>query len=103
MIDKILFNLLTLDGNETSLLNNKDTYLLFKELIIEVTKAKYEIRYCRTKNCKCHPEYVIKQLLEDYSLLQFLQVHGYEGIISDLRKITTDYIPTIAKGIYEED
>ena len=24
MIDKILFNLLTLDGNETSLLNNKD-------------------------------------------------------------------------------
>ena len=26
MIDKILFNLLTLDGNETSLLNNKDTY-----------------------------------------------------------------------------
>ena len=103
MIDKILFNLLTLDGNETSLLNNKDTYLLFKELIIEVTKAKYEIRYCRTKNCKCHPEYVIKKLLEDYSLLQFLQVHGYEGIISDLRKTTTDYIPTIAKGIYEED
>ena len=71
MIDRILFSLLLLDGNETNIIK-VDTYNLFKTLLIELTKIKYNIRYCSKMNCICHPETIIKGILQDNNLKEFL-------------------------------
>ena len=47
MIDKIIFELLLKDGNETNLIENKSIYFSFQELIKELIKIKYDIRYCK--------------------------------------------------------
>ena len=47
MIDKIIFELLIKDGNESNLIENANVYFNFQELIKELMKAKYDIRYCR--------------------------------------------------------
>ena len=62
MIDKIIFELLLKDGNETHLIGNANVNFDFQELIKELTKIKYDIRYCKKKDCFCHPEYRIKEL-----------------------------------------
>ena len=81
MIDKILKEILILDGNETCCLDN-DTYLYFQMLIVELTKVKYNIRYCGNKNCPCHPESDIKKILEKESLVDFLKENKlYDDII----------------------
>ena len=50
MIDKIIFELLLKDGNETNFIKNYDVYFNFQELIKELVKVKYNIRYCRNNN-----------------------------------------------------
>lgn len=99
-IDKILFKVLLLHGNESTFLDF-DTYQLFKNLLIELTKIKYNIRYCSNKNCPCHPESAIKKLLsESKTLCDFLQEnHLLEGI----KCLVEDYKPIVAKGIYEDN
>ena len=44
MIDKIIFELLLKDGNETNFIKNYDVYFNFQELIKELVKVKYNIR-----------------------------------------------------------
>lgn len=101
MIDKILFQLLLLDENETNFIDNANTYFYFQKLIKELTKVKYNIRCCSNEGCKCHPEYCIKQILEDENTLNFLNEYCYKGVVKDIKELTTDYKPIIAKGIYE--
>jgi len=64
MIDKILFKILILDGNEATVLSDK-AYKDFRGLLIELSKVKYDIRYCTNKDCQCHPEPNIKKLVQD--------------------------------------
>ena len=97
-IDKILFKVLLLDGNESTMLE-PIVYTDFKELIIELTKIAYNIRYCTNKNCPCHPESMIKILLKSKSLCDFLTENN---LLEGIKCLIEDYIPTIAKGIYED-
>lgn len=97
-IDKVLFKSLLLHGNETTLLNDI-TYQNYKTLLIELTKIKYDIRYCKNKNCPCHPETSIKRLLNNKDLCDFLQENRLLGSINDLIE---SYIPIVAEGIYED-
>ena len=74
IIDNIIVQLLLLDGNESNLLDNSDDYKNFRRLIIELTKVKYDIRWCRINSCKCHPETTIKSILDNnLELYKFLQ------------------------------
>lgn len=82
MIDKILKEALMLDGNETYSLDN-NTYLFYQMLIVELTKIKYNIRYCSNKNCPCHPESDIKKILKKNTLVEFLKDNKlYEDIVN---------------------
>jgi hypothetical protein len=96
--DKILFKALLLDGNETCELN-VNTYKKFTRLLIELTKIKYDVRYCSNPNCKCHPETTIKELFKDDILVEFLKVNNIYKSIYDL---ISDYEPIIADGIYND-
>ena len=87
MIDKILKEMLMLDGNETCSLDN-DTYLYFQMLIVELAKVKYNIRYCSNQNCPCHPESDIKKILKKEFLADFLKENKLYDIIVNL---TIDY------------
>ena len=102
MIDKIIFELLLKDGNETHLIGNANVNFDFQELIKELTKIKYDIRYCKKKDCFCHPEYRIKELMENEKLLEFLENYCYKNISKDILELATNYEPKIAKGIYED-
>lgn len=102
MIDKIIFELLLKDGNETNLIENADLYFKFQELTKELVKVKYNIRYCRNKNCSCHPEYRIKELMKNEKLLGFLEDYCYKNISKDILELVTNYDPKIARGIYED-
>ena len=86
---EILYNLLLLDGNETTVLSC-NTYMDYKCLLVEATKAEKNIRYCDTKGCSCHPESMIKVLLKNKELVDFLKEHiNYEELI----RLTNDYEP----------
>ena len=102
MIDKIIFELLLKDGNETHLIRNANVNFDFQELIKELTKIKYDIRYCKKKDCSCHPEYRIKKLMKNEKLLEFLENYCYKNISKDILELVTNYEPKIAKGIYED-
>ena len=97
-IESILFKALLLDGNETCELN-QDTYNYFRRLLIELIKIKYNIRYCTNKNCSCHPESVIKILLENYDLYNFLNDNK---LLVDITNLITNYEPIVADGIYND-
>lgn len=100
-MNKILFKLLLLDGNETALIQNGETYQHFKSLIVEVAKANNDIRYCSNHNCKCHPESAIKSLLKNKELVSFLNEFA-KGLVEDLTELCETYSPVVAKGIYED-
>ena len=102
MIDKIIFELLLKDGNETHLIGNANVNFDFQELIKELTKIKYDIRYCKKKDCYCHPEYRIKELMKNEKLLEFLENYCYKNISKDILELVTNYEPKIARGIYED-
>ena len=102
MIDKIIFELLLKDGNETHFIENANVNFDFQELIKELTKIKYDIRYCKKKDCFCHPEYRIKELMENEKLLEFLENYCYKNISKDILELVTNYEPKIARGIYED-
>lgn len=102
MIDKIIFELLIKDGNETTYIENANVYFNFQELIKELMKVKYDIRYCRNKYCCCRPEYRIKELIKNKYLIEFLEKYCYKNISEDISKLLTNYEPKIAKGIYED-
>lgn len=102
MIDKIIFELLIKDGNETTYIENANVYFNFQELIKELMKVKYDIRYCRNKYCCCHPEYRIKELIKNKELIEFLEKYCYKNISEDISELLTNYEPKIAKGIYED-
>ena len=101
LIDKVLIKFLLLDGNESSLLEYDDL-IKFKFIIVELSKIKYDIRYCKKKDCFCHPEYRIKELMENEKLLEFLENYCYKDISKDILELVTNYEPKIAKGIYED-
>ena len=101
-MNKILFRLLLLHGNDTSFIKGTDTYYAFNELVVEVTKAVNNIRYCTRKGCSCHPESKIKKLLQDKYLVDFLHEYS-KGLVNDLLRLCEDYEPIIAKGIFEDD
>jgi len=96
-IDKLIFKVLLLDGNSSMLLERKSR-TKFHTIIIELTKIKYDIRYCSNKNCGCHPESSIKILLEDKDLCKFLKD---EHLFETISALIEDYEPIVAKGIYE--
>ena len=100
-MDKILFKLLLLDGNETSMIKGIETYKDFRSLTIEVAKASKNVRYCKNHHCSCHPESVIKILLKNKDLKDFLNNYA-KGIVEDLEFLCEEYSPDIAKGIFEE-
>ena len=102
MIDKIIFELLLKDGNETNFIKNYNVYFNFQELIKELVKVKYNIRYCRNNNCSCHPEHRIKELIKNKELADFIKEYCYKDIFKDISKLATNYEPKIAKGIYED-
>ena len=102
MIDKIIFELLLKDGNETHFIRNDNVNFDFQELIKELTKIKYDIRYCKKKDCSCHPEYRIKELMENEKLVEFLENYCYKNISKDILELLTNYEPKIARGIYED-
>ena len=132
MIDKIIFELLLKDGNETHFIENANVYFDFqelikelikikydirycknkgccchpehsiKELIKELIKIKYDIRYCKNKGCCCHPEHRIKELMKNKKLLEFLRNYCYKDISKDILELVTNYEPKVAKGIYED-
>jgi hypothetical protein len=94
--DKILFKALLLDGNETCELDT-NTHAKFNKLLIELTKIKYDIRYCSNLNCPCHPETAIKELFKDNSLIEFLDENNLCDCIYELINV---YDPVVADGIY---
>ena len=102
MIDKIIFELLLKDGNETHFIENANVHFDFQELIKELIKIKYDIRYCKNKGCCCHPEHRIKELMKNKKLLEFLEHYCYRDISKDILELATNYEPKIAKGIYED-
>ena len=102
MIDKIIFELLLKDGNETHFIESTNVYLIFQELIKELIKIKYDIRYCKNKDCCCHPEHRIKELMKNKKLVEFLENNCYKNITKDIFELVTNYEPKIAKGIYED-
>lgn len=97
-IEKILFKALLLDGNETCEIS-ADAYEKFKLLIIELTKIKYNIRYCSNQNCPCHPESKIAKLLGDEEIIVFLEDNN---LLDDIVELTKNYNPIIADGIYND-
>ena len=97
-IEKILFKALLLDGNETYGISN-NTYEKFRTLLIELTKIKYNIRYCSDLNCLCHPESNIKKLLEYEELAMFLEDNR---LLEDIVDLINNYDPIIADGIYND-
>ena len=101
MIDKIIFELLLKDGNETNLIENKSIYFSFQELIKELIKIKYDIRYCKNNNCSCHPEHRIKELIKNKELADCIKEYCYKDIFKDFSELVTNYEAKIAKGIYE--
>lgn len=76
MIDKIIFELLLKDGNETHFIENANVHFDFQELI--------------------------KELMKNKKLLEFLRNYCYKDISKDVLKLVTNYEPKIAKGIYED-
>lgn len=87
VIDNIIVQLLLLDGNESNLLDNPEDYKNFRRLIIELTKVKYDIRWCSNANCKCHPETTIRTILENnhelYNFLdRFIKLDWIESMIN---------------------
>lgn len=79
-IDKIITNLLSLDNNETNFIENANVYFNFQELIKELTKVKYNIRWCSNLDCCCQPEYTIRRVLKDKGLIDFLNKFCDENI-----------------------
>ena len=100
MIDKIIFELLLKDGNETHFIENANVHFDFQELIKELIKIKYDIRYCENKDCCCHPEHRIKELMKNKKLVEFLENYCYKNISKDIFELVTNYEPKIARGIY---
>jgi len=90
MIDKVLKKALILDGNDTTNIKDEKTYKDFQHLLIELSKIKYNIRYCSNNNCPCHPESEIKKLLENEYLCGFL--HEVK-LLDDIKLLITDYKP----------
>ena len=101
MIDKIIFELLLKDGNETYYIENSNVYFNFQELLKELIKIKYDIRYCGNENCCCHPEYRIKELMKNKKLIEFIEKYCYKDILKNILELITNYKPKIAEGIYE--
>lgn len=99
LIDKILIKCLLLDGNETSLLEYNDL-IKFKFIIVELSKIKYDIRYCKKRKCKCHPESSIEYILKDASdnLIEFLK---QENIYEALKELIENYEIKISKYVYD--
>lgn len=75
MIDKIIFELLLKDGNETYYIENSNVYFNFQELL--------------------------KELMKNKKLIEFIEKYCYKDILKDILELITNYKPKIAKGIYE--
>lgn len=91
-VDKIIFQLLLLDGNETTKLYEV-TYEKFKQLIVEVIKVKYDVRWCSNIHCQCWPESAIGELIKDSKLKPWLQEMGkktslYEQLLAITNNIS---------------
>lgn len=101
-MEKILFELLVLDGNETAYMKDESTYRCYQQLIVEVTKIQHNIRYCKNHNCSCHPEYTVKELLKNEDLVEFLDEY-INGAVEFLNNWCDDYKPIVSKRIYEDE
>ena len=97
MIDDVLFKVLSLDGNETGFLKNKDSYFLYNLLVKELIKIKIDMRYCYRRDCPCQPESSIVSLLEDKELYEFLEVYGEENLVLDLKNLVLEFNPLAFK------
>lgn len=92
-IDNIITELLLLDGNESNLLDNIEDYKDFIRLIIELVKIKYDVRWCSSDNCMCHPETTIRTILKNnfelYSFLdKFIKLDEVTSMINVNENIT---------------
>lgn len=100
IIDTLLVRMMLLDGNETTELTQEGQQY-FKELIAELTKVKYDIRWCGNDKCSCHPESRIKQiLLTKIDLGLFL---AREGLFTRIKELIENYTPVTVyqKGYVE--
>lgn len=76
--------LLLLDGNETNLLSRVSEEN-FRKIIVEILRIKYGMRYHEyDRECKCQPECIIKELLENSELKEFLEQNGVIEYITRL-------------------
>ena len=90
MLDNIIVKLLLLDGNESNLLETQQDYDDFKNLIIELTKVKYDIRWCSNEFCTCHPKSDVKNIMKNKNLCDFIEC--YSSIkIEDIINMTNKY------------
>lgn len=88
-LDRIIEQLLLTHDEQACLLDKEKTVEL-TELIIEIIKARYDIRYCTHKRCACHPEYHIKTLLIKYDRLNKLLEK--ENLLSDIVEHCEEYV-----------
>jgi len=91
-MDKIIFKLLLLDGNETSVFC-KESYDLFKSLIIEIVKIKYDVRWCDGLNCPCWAETKVLTILEDNKIKKFLTENNLYDTIKTLATYASEIPP----------
>lgn len=94
----LLLDMLIADGNETIFMS-KEAQNKYSRLIVLVTKAYYDIRFCGNKVCVCHPEHDIKLLLQDKELSDFLKKNRFYYV---LQEHIEDYNPKVNIRIHEE-
>ena len=77
-----------------------DDLIKFKFIIVELSKIKYDIRYCEKRKCRCHPESSIEYILKDASdnLIEFLKK---ENIYEALKELIESYEVKISKYVYD--
>lgn len=94
----LMLDLLITDGNE-AIFMSKEGQSKYSRLIVAVAKAYYDIRFCSSKGCICHPEHDIKLLLQNKELSNFLKENDFYNLLQEHIK---DYNPKINARIYRE-
>jgi hypothetical protein len=78
-LDKHLFELLLLDGNDTHNLSETGKSY-FNRLIINLEAIRLNIRWCSIQNCACHPEQSVKEILRNEEIKSLLTQFSIIGM-----------------------
>lgn len=84
-IDIVIKEILSMDGNETNLLESGEDYQRFSRFLTNMVKKRYDIRWCSRVGCPCHPEHSMRRTLrKDSSLVQFLSYMDNYGLLEEV-------------------